>query len=215
MMLSQALLSAAAAGVGCGSGCGSAASAFLATYILSEGRRLRDSFLQVAVFYFGKMLAILSVCISGAAIGKVLVNDSGIFSGIPLGKLVSAVILLAGLWLLLDWVKERRGCSGCHHCPSTSRIMPTFSVGLAYGFSPCAPLMMVLGYSVLLSVPEALILGIVFSLASSLIPALLTLTIAGVLSANISAQLGQYLPWFRLTVYIFYLIAGITGVLFL
>ena len=41
MLLSQALTSAAAVGIGCGAGCGSSATAFLTTYVLSEGNNMR------------------------------------------------------------------------------------------------------------------------------------------------------------------------------
>ena len=84
---------------------------------------------------------------------------------------------------------------------------------MAYGFSPCAPLMMVLGYSALLPVHSALLLAILFSLASSLVPAMITLVLSGALSVRISAQLGSWLPYFQLIVYVIYLFSGIYGLI--
>ena len=131
----------------------------------------------------------------------------------PLRKLVSMVMVAIALWLLRIWVKERKGCKSCLRCSGKSRRVPSFAVGMAYGFSPCAPLMMVLGYAVLLPLHSAIILGIVFSLSSSLIPAVLTLILSGALSVRISAQLGKYLPWFQLFLYVIYLMTGLYGLI--
>ena len=212
MLLSQAIASAATVGIGCGAGCGSSASAFLTTYVLSEGKNMRYALSQVAAFYIGKMLAVITVCITGALLGQAFIGENGELAGFPLRKLVSMVMVATALWLLRTWVKERKGCKNCRHCSGKSRRVPSFAVGMAYGFSPCAPLMMVLGYSVLLPVHSALILGIIFSLASSLIPAVLTLILFGALSVRISAQLGRYLPWFQLILYVIYLLTGLYGV---
>ena len=85
---------------------------------------------------------------------------------------------------------------------------------MAYGFSPCAPLLMILGYAVLLPLPAAMTLGIIFSVCSSIIPAVLTLVLSGTLSLRISGQLGKYLPWFQIVVYMFYLFSGLYALIF-
>ena len=72
-------------------------------------------------------------------------------------------------------------------------------MGVAYGLSPCAPLL--------------LVLGTVFALASSLVPALLILALAGMLSTKITAQLGKALPWFQLAVYTLYLVTAVRGLI--
>lgn len=213
IVLSQAMASAATVGLGCGAGCGSSASAFLTTYVLSEGKNLRYALSQVAAFYLGKLLAVVTVCACGAAFGQVFIDANGYLGGFPLKKLVSAVMITAALWLIYGWLRERKGCSACRHCAGKTRRVPSFAVGMAYGFSPCAPLLMILGYAVLLSVPAAMGLGIVFSLCSSLIPAILTLILSGALSLHIANQLGKALPWFQIIVYTLYLFSGISGLL--
>ena len=211
MPFAQAVLSAASVGIGCGAGCGSAASAFLTTYVLSEGKGFRGSVRQILSFYFGKMLAVLLVCVTGSAIGQAFISADGLFFGFPLRKLLYIVLLAASVWLLYGWLRERKGCKGCRHCVANVRLVPSLTVGLAYGLSPCAPLMMVLGYAALLSLPEAIGLGVIFSLASSLIPALLTLILSGTLSNKLSGQLGKMLPWFQPTVYLFYFASALWG----
>ena len=213
MLLSQALTSAAAVGIGCGAGCGSSASAFLTTYVLSEGKNMRYAMSQVAAFYIGKMLAVAAVCTGGALLGNTLITGNGELAGFPLRRLVSLAMIITSLWLLRSWAGERKGCKNCRRCSAESRRIPSFTVGMAYGFSPCAPLMMVLGFSALLPVHSALLLAILFSLASSLIPAMITLTLAGALSVRISAQLGSRLPYFQLILYVVYLFSGIYGLI--
>ena len=213
MLLSQALTSAAAVGIGCGAGCGSSASAFLTTYVLSEGKNMRYAMSQVAAFYIGKMLAVAAVCTGGALLGNTLITGNGELAGFPLRRLVSLAMIITSLWLLRSWAGERKGCKNCRRCSAESRRIPSFTVGMAYGFSPCAPLMMVLGFSALLPVHSALLLAILFSLASSLIPAMITLTLSGALSVRISAQLGSRLPYFQLVLYVVYLFSGIYGLI--
>ena len=209
----QAVLSAASVGISCGAGCGSAASAFLTTYVLSEGKGLFASWRQVGSFYLGKMLAILMVCAAGAMIGQNFISSDGTLFGFPLKKLVYIMMLGASIWLLYGWLRERKSCKGCRHCGAHARLVPSLTVGLAYGFSPCSPMLMVLGYATLLSLPEAISLGVIFSICSSLIPALLTLALSGALSMRISGQLGKTLPWFQLAVYALYLISAVVGLL--
>ena len=69
-MFAEAIASAASVGLGCGAGCGSSASAFLSTYVLSEGRGMRVALRQVLSFYAGKLAAVLLVCLGGALAGQ-------------------------------------------------------------------------------------------------------------------------------------------------
>lgn len=212
-MFAQAIASAASVGLGCGAGCGSSASAFLSTYVLSEGRGMGFALRQVLSFYLGKLAAILLVCLGGALVGRALIQTDGTLMGVSLGKAVYAVMLCAALWLIYGWFRERKGCATCRHCGGGLKAVPSFAVGMAYGLSPCAPLLMVLGYAAALTVPAALMLGTVFALASSLVPALLILALAGALSTKITAQLGRALPWFQLAVYGFYLFSAVYGLM--
>ena len=129
MLLSQALTSAAAVGIGCGAGCGSSASAFLTTYVLSEGKNMRYAMSQVAAFYIGKMLAVAAVCTGGALLGNTLITGNGELAGFPLRRLVSLAMIITSLWLLRSWAGERKGCKNCRRCSAESRRIPSFTVG--------------------------------------------------------------------------------------
>ncbi len=209
MLLSRALLSASAVGLGCGTGCGSSAFGFLSAYILSEGKGLSAALRQAASFLLGKLLAVAAVCVCSSVFGTALLGGES--AGSQLYKLLYVILLVSALWLLFDLAKERRGCRTCRNCHAGKRLVPSFAVGAAYGLSPCAPLLMVLGYAAMLSPAGALLLGTVFALASSLVPAALSLSVSGMLSRQITGQLGKIMPWFRLAVYLFFLGAAIYG----
>ena len=211
MLLSQALASAASVGVTCGAGCGSAAFGFLSSYILSRGKGWSSALRQTMSFFLGKLLAVLLVCAFSSALGTALIDAENELLSAILHKAVYAVMLISALWLLFDLRREEKGCKACRHCEHSKPAAPSFAVGFAYGVSPCAPLLMVMGYSALLSLPGALFLGIVFAASSSLVPILLTLTLTGALSAQISKQLGVWMPRFRLAVYLLFLISAIVG----
>ena len=182
-MLATALSAAVSVGLGCGTCCGTTASSFLAVYILSEGGGFKSSLKHVGGFFLGKILGVCSI----------------------------TVMLLSSLYLIWKWFMSRKhDCKKCGgKCSSKSRVIPSFAVGLAYGANPCAPLIMVAGYAIMLSVPGAILLGLVFALASSLSPALLIFGLSGVLSSKIAGQLGKAMPWVQLCVYILFLIVAV------
>ncbi len=182
-MLAEALTAAISVGLGCGTCCGTSASSFLAVYILSEGGGFASSMKHVGGFFLGKVLAVCSITTICAAIGNVFIDENGYIGGFNLHHAMSWIMLASALFL----------------------------VGLAYGATPCAPLIMVAGYAITLSIPEAFLLGTVFALASSLSPMLLIFGLSGALSGKIRSQLGKAMPWVQLTVYIAFLILAIVS----
>lgn len=214
-MLGTALSAAASVGLGCGSCCGTTASSFLAVYILSEGGGFKSSLKHVGGFFLGKILAVCSITALCAAIGSVFIDENGYIGGFDLHYAMSLVMLASALYLIGKWFMERRKtcakCGGKCSSKSFSRVIPSFTVGLAYGATPCAPLLMVAGYAITLSVPGALLLGTVFALASSLSPVLLIFGLSGVLSGKIRSQLGRVMPWIQLGVYILFFILAVVS----
>lgn len=214
-MLGTAISAAASVGLGCGSCCGTTASSFLAIYILSEGGGFKSSLKHVGGFFLGKILAICSITALCAAIGSVFIDENGYIGGFDLHYVMSLVMLASALYLIGKWLIERRKtcakCGGKCSSKNMSRVIPSFSVGLAYGATPCAPLIMVAGYAITLSIPGALLLGLVFAMASSLTPALLVFGLSGALSGKIRSQLGKAMPWIQLGVYILFLILAVVS----
>ena len=135
--------------------------------------------------------------------------------GFNLHHLVSWVMIVSALFLIYRWFRNRKPdckkCGGKCSAKHKTRLIPSFSVGLAYGAYPCVPLTMVAGYAMLLSLPAAVLLGAAFALASSLTPMLVVFGLSGALSGKINKQLGKAMPYVQLTVYILFLILAVVS----
>ena len=214
-MLAEALAASVSVGLGCGTCCGSSASSFLAVYILTEGGGFKSSLKHVGGYFLGKILAVCSITALCSAIGRVFIDESGYIGSFNLHHAVSWVMLASALFLIWRWLRSRKQtcakCGGKCHSDNKSRLIPSFTVGLAYGAYPCAPLLMVAGYAITLSLPGAVLLGAVFALASSLSPMLVIFGLSGVLSGKIRKQLGKAMPWIQLGVYILFLILAVVS----
>ena len=128
-----------------------------------------------------------------------------------------------GIYLLAGWIRERRGhgsCS-CKHCgrgkvpdeekrPSRAALI---GMGVGYGISPCAPLILMTGYAATLPLGYAAVLGAVFALASTVSPVLFMLLISGVLAKRMRKEIPQYLTWFRLGCYILLILLFTVGLI--
>ena len=214
-MLAEALAASVSVGLGCGTCCGSSASSFLAVYIVTEGGGFKSSLKHVGGYFLGKILAVCSITVLCSMIGKVFIDENGYIGSFDLHYAVSWVMLASALFLIWRWFQSRRQtcvkCGGKCHSDNKTRLIPSFTVGLAYGAYPCTPLLMVAGYAITLSLPGAVLLGTIFALASSLSPMLLIFGLSGVLSGKINKQLGKAMPWVQLGVYILFLIlAGVS-----
>ena len=214
-MLAEALAASVSVGLGCGTCCGSSASSFLAVYILTEGGGFKSSLKHVGGYFFGKILAVFSITALCSAIGRVFIDENSYIGSFNLHHAVSWVMLASALFLIWRWFQSRKQtcakCGGKCRSDNKSRLIPSFTVGLAYGAYPCAPLLMVAGYAITLSLPGAVLLGAVFALASSLSPMLVIFGLSGVLSGKIRKQLGKAMPWIQLGVYILFLILAVVS----
>ena len=212
-LLLESMTSAASVGLGCGTCCGSGISAALYGYLTTHVRNMKESLRAFLDFFFGKLLAVIALCCLAALLGRSVLDESGLLFGVNIHAVVDGFMLLMGVWLLFGWFKERRGqrsCKACGHCvekeerqldekPSRGLLM---GMGFGYGVSPCAPLLLMLGYSATLPVGYAAALGGVFAAASTLSPALLLLLLSGVLAGKMRREIPQFLTWFRLACYI-------------
>lgn len=77
-----------------------------------------------------------------------------------------------------------------------------FAVGMAYGITPCAPLLFMVGYAFSQPVIYAVSAGIAFGMASMLSPVLLLVIVTGSLSKKMSKEIPGQLKWFRLASYL-------------
>jgi len=209
----EGLTAAASVGMGCGTCCGSGMSAALYGYLTTHMKNIKQSFIGFFDFFSGKLIAVVSLCCTASIVGSNIIDESGNVFGIKAAVIVDIFMLSMGIWMLIGWIREYRGhkscksCGGCkEHTKKTeyrkSNHAALIGMGISYGLSPCAPLILMTGYASLLPLGYAALLGAVFALASTVSPMLFMLLISGVLAGKMYKEIPQYLKWFRLACYV-------------
>ena len=201
------LLTGAGTGLTCGVSCGACGNpmvnVFLAGYLFTHTGQLRKSILTFLAFHLGKAISVMGMCALISALGSAIVDDSGNLFGIPLQKCVYAAMLVFMLVLIVRWFRVET-CSGhCRHAAS-DRFLPMLAYGILSGLSPCASLVVVLGYASALTAMEAVLVGLCFSLANSLIPLLLLVALTGLLSKEMYKEIPTKIKYFQLATYILF-----------
>ena len=210
-LLFESMTAAASVGMGCGTCCGSGISAALYGYLTTHVRNIKQSLRAFLDFFLGKFLAVILLCCVASVIGENIIDDSGRLFGIKIGLIADAGMLVLGFWLLFGWIRERqgnKGCKSCSGCNDTDKPIDKtthaalIGMGFGYGISPCAPLIIIIGYAATLPLGFAALLGTVFAGASILSPMLFILLISGILSGKMYKEIPQYITWFKLGCYI-------------
>ncbi|SFS03328.1 urease accessory protein UreH domain-containing protein [Anaeromicropila populeti] len=204
------MLQAGAVGLGCGTCCSPAISVFLSTYILSRGKGMKKSLFSFATFFLGKIAAVVLLCGIAAVVGQQFIDTNGNIGSFQFRFMLQLVTVGTGMLLVIKWFYDRgktRSCKSCKGCGTPKRKagkgeLPVFTVGFLYGITPCAPLLMVLGYTAALSPVSAVCAGILFAFATIVTPVLLLVVISGVLSKKIAEEIPGYLEWLRLGCYV-------------
>ena len=74
--------------------------------------------------------------------------------------------------------------------------------GFAYGITPCAPLLLMIGYCLAIPVPLAGLTGVTFGLSSMVSPILLLTVVTGAFSKKMKKEIPETVKWFRLASYV-------------
>ena len=212
-ILLSGIATAGSVGMGCGTCCGSGISAFLSGYLMTHARSFRQSFAGFLTFYIGKIIAVFSICLASSIAGRHLLDKDGYIGQIPLIKVIDFCMIAMALWLLYNLLKEKTWGKNCSHCKHAGRSgtdvsaasMKTsaiFLMGIGYGITPCAPLILIAGYCATIPFVYAGIVGVVFALASSISPMLILFLLSGGLAARMYQEIPKYLDWFRAACYI-------------
>ena len=216
-LLLPVLATALSVGLGCGTCCSPAVSVFLSSYIITHAGGMKKSLLAFFSFFIGKVIAVVLLCGLAALIGSQFIDSAGYVGGVNLGQLMELAMIALGLVLIGKWLLDYKNkanrasrCSGCggekkadtSDFQGAKGLLPLFTAGFAYGASPCAPLLMMIGVAATLPLATAVLVGGVFAAASTLTPVLLMVLLSGVLSGKIAAEIPRQLQWFRLASYV-------------
>ncbi|MBQ9129207.1 MAG: sulfite exporter TauE/SafE family protein [Clostridia bacterium] len=214
-MLLPLLLTGVSTGLTCGLTCGACGNPmvniFLSSYLFTHSRKLKQSVLSFLGFHVGKALSVMAMCLLFAALGNRAIDQQGNLFGWDLKKMVYAAMLLFCLYLIVRWFIDRtqkcpKNCKqDCRHQKvRTDSIWHMLIYGVISGLSPCASLVIVLGYTSTLGVLEAVLVGLCFSLANSLIPLLILVVLTGVLSREMFLEIPTKIKYLQLVTYILF-----------
>lgn len=208
-LLLPAVTTAASVGLGCGTCCSPIISTFLSTYVVSHSNGVKKGILSFASFFLGKLISVTFLCMVAAVVSRQFISEDGYIGGFNLRLAAQFAMSGIGAVLAVRWLlemkKERHTCHGCHSCgkqEGKSGVLPLLCAGLTYGFTPCAPLLLMIGYSFTLPLPLAGATGVAFSLASMASPVLLLTVITGALSKKMRQEIPGCVKWFRLGSYV-------------
>lgn len=204
-----ALTTAITVGLGCGTCCSPIISMFLSTYVISHANSVKKGVLSFISFFIGKLLSVSFLCMMAAVISRQYISPDGYIGNFNLRLVAQIAMSMVGIVMAVKWgienTKSQKACKDCHSCANPkgkAGFWPMLTAGLTYGMTPCAPLLLMIGYSFTLPVPIAGASGIAFCLSSMVSPILLLVIITGALSKQIAKELPQHIKWFRLGSYL-------------
>lgn len=206
-LLVPAFTTAVSIGLGCGTYCSPIISTFLSTYVVSHSNGVKKGILSFVSFFFGKMVSISLLCTVSALISRQFISESGYIGSFNLRLFSQAAMSVIGAVMVIRWfleLKNQKKCSGCKGCKKEdgkSGFVPMLMAGLTYGMTPCAPLLLMIGYCFTLPASLAGMTGIAFSLSSMVSPVLLLVIVTGVLSRKMGKEIPDAVKWFRLASY--------------
>lgn len=207
-MFVMALTTAVSVGLGCGTCCSPIISTFLSTYVVSHSGGVKKGVLSFVSFFLGKMVSVSALCMIAALASRQFISDSGYIGSFNLRLFSQAAMSVIGVILAVRWfleLKKQKKCGGCKECKKTvgkSGFVPMLAAGLTYGMTPCAPLLLMIGYCFTLPVSLAGMTGIAFSLSSMVSPVLLLVVVTGALSKKMRKEIPDAVKWFRLASYV-------------
>ena len=207
-LLIPALTTAVSVGLGCGTCCSPVVGTFLSTYVVSHAGGVKKGILSFVSFFFGKMVSVTLLCMVSALISRQFISDSGYIGAFNLRLFSQAAMSVIGVALAIRWfleLKKQKKCSGCKACKKTvgkSGFVSMFAAGLTYGMTPCAPLLLMIGYCFTLPVSLAGLTGVTFSISSMVSPVLLLVVVTGALSRKMGREIPDAVKWFRLASYV-------------
>ncbi|MEY8333732.1 sulfite exporter TauE/SafE family protein [Lachnospiraceae bacterium 47-T17] len=211
-MIVLALTTAVSIGLGCGTCCSPIISTFLSSYVVSHSGGVKKGVLSFLIFFFGKMCSVSMLCIVSAVTARQFIGRDGMIGSFNLRLFSQAAmsaigVFLSGRWIL-EWKavgKKHQTCGGCKECgkqKGKAGVVPMFAAGLTYGITPCAPLLLMIGYCFSQPVPLAGMAGMAFSLSSMVSPVLLLVIVTGALSKKMGSEIPDTVKWFRLASYL-------------
>ena len=195
LSLGAALLTAIVMGLGCGAGCGSLSTPFMITKILGDQKDVKQSFLSLLSFTFGKVLTMIILGVLTSMIGREVISLVARILPFDMNLFFGAACIIFGFSLILKKLKRNR-CGSCrnHNKRSALWYEPSYFLsGALLAIIPCVPLVSVLVYASAINTFSAALLLAVFGLANSLTPLFLYAPLTGFALSRMKKEIPEHL----------------------
>ena len=183
----------------CGISCSPNIGIVLSTNALTYANNVKKAFVSYLAFYLGKLVSVTALCMAAHFAGEMIVNALGSINGGNVNIFLKATLVAAGIYYIISSLRKKSGCGGkcgrncgsnCVGCgqmrmkssDKDTRFISPFMIGIAYGITPCAPLILLLTESLAMNVWQKLLASVIFTAANAVSPVILMMIIAGVVS---------------------------------
>jgi sulfite exporter TauE/SafE len=214
----QYLTSVISLGLSCGTCCSPLISVFLSAYTVTHARNVKRAMKIFFEFFLGKLTAIVLLCVFTSFLKRQWINEDGSIGNINMYYFVEISLLLLGVFLICRWIYQKKKQAVCRKCSQMCMAhmetassleerenrWPPYAAGFIYGVYPCPPIMLLIGYALMLSIGKSIILATVFTIVSSFTPMLIMVFSAGILSKRMYEEIPKLIDWIRLICYILF-----------
>jgi sulfite exporter TauE/SafE len=220
---SNPFVAAMAVGLSCGTTCSPLVTLFLTTYTIGRFNNMRQGLRAFGYFWAGKMAVVCVLAFLSAVLGRAIIGQNGQIVSFDPRLVMDGCLILTGSCLLAGMFWGKRKTSACSDCNASCRRMADpipvkgrwalVAMGVAYGITPCAPLLLLLLIVAMLPPVPAIGAGLVFSIANSVSPLLVQTTLAGFVSQKTQQEIPQLMRIFQITVCVFFIILGVLSLI--
>jgi hypothetical protein len=216
------VIAAVAIGLSCGTACSPLVNLFLTTYTMGRFNSLQRGLQAFGYFWLGKTAVVSVLVFLSALFGRTVFSQSRRIASIDPRLIMDGCLILTGSCLLAGMFWQRRK-AGCRSCGASSQCvvlpnektekLPLVAMGAAYGLTPCSPLLLLLIMAAMLPPPQAILAGLVFTIANSVSPLLILTVLAGLISQKMQREIPQLMRVFQINVFSLFIIVGCCSLL--
>jgi len=208
------LLTLVLIGSRCGIACSPSIGFVLSSNVLTYAKNIRNAFVSYLAFYTGKLLSVTALCMAVHIAGEAVIRIAEQAGSDHVNLILKAALVIAGLYYMLTAFRKDSHCTGsCAACaPSCTdtKLISPFCIGMAYGITPCAPLLLLLTESLAMTISQKLLASVIFTAANAVSPVILLIIITVLASGRADLQKTDARPVMKLLSGIIMIVSGLT-----
>lgn len=203
-------------GLSCSTTCNQIVMFFLGTWISGSESDAKKGLKDSLYFLSGKAGVYMVLAVLSSIVGTELQHFYKNIVGSNGAKVFSIfLIILGGYCILKFFMSIKNKVFTCKSKNQYFDVTPSkaFVAGIIYGISPCFPMTVLMINAAMVSLLQALLLGIIFSLTSFINPLLIVGMISGKVSQVMRKDIAQFVTYFQLVFAISFVVIGISCLL--